>query len=458
MPREADQHPARLARTLPCRIASAPTLFAAALLLMLALPALPAGRGDAPASGDPVRLELWTWALSPWFDDYIRDCLADFEAQHPGVSVRWIDVPGDAIVRKYFAAAAAGALPDVVNLPDKVFVRFASLGGLRAVDGLLPGDADAVFVPGALSQCRVGGRLVGLPWYLSTEICVMNRALLAEGGLDADALGHDWATILAQARQFHARTGRFLIILRLGGGPDLLGILFSDGRDVIAPHEQGGWRSNLLDPSIVATVRDWVDLFRSGALPRECATGEYAEMVQAYKDRRVAVINANALRAVRNDAPDVYAVTDVRPAITGASGLANIAAVQLAVTPQTRHPREAAALAWHLASPRWQTRLAVRASRLPSTLESLDDPAFAMPPDDAPDALQRGTAISARQLRGGAKAFLPPTGAWPDLERAFIERIKRALLEGRDVEATLRDIDREWNRMLRAEAAGMPWK
>ncbi len=39
-------------------------------------------------------LEMWTLARSPTFDDYINGIVADFEAEHEGVTVNWVDLPG----------------------------------------------------------------------------------------------------------------------------------------------------------------------------------------------------------------------------------------------------------------------------------------------------------------------------------------------------------------------------
>jgi hypothetical protein len=38
--------------------------------------------------------------------------------------------------------------------------------------------------------------------------------------------------------------------------------------------------------------------------------------------------------------------------------------------------------------------------------------------------------------------------SWPQLRKAFEDGIKAALLDGKDVRATLADIEREWNRIL----------
>lgn len=426
--------------------------------LLVLLFSLPTRAADA----QPIELELWTWALRPKFTDYLTRLVDDFEAQHPGVRVRWIDVPGDALKRKFFAAGAARRLPDVVNLPDKEFIRMAGLGALRPLDDLLsPSELDA-YVPTALAGCRLDGKLFGLPWYLSTEIRLMNVELLAGGNLTPATLGKTWDELLEQAGPFHEKTGKFLFSLRLGE-IDLVSMIKAQGLEPIVPHADGGWKSNLTDPAVRALISKWVAAYRSGILPREAATGSYAELVQGYKESMVAVINANAVKRLE-DTPKVLQASQIGPAIVGDSGVSNIAAVQMAVTSQSRHPREAAMLAAFVTSPKWQTELAIMASRLPSTRESLNDPAFTTPvplnanPTPLDRLLQEATFESARQL-DAARSMIPPTATWPDLERSFSEAIKPAMLDrGVSIEATLDAIDREWNRILRADAAGLPYK
>lgn len=70
--------------------------------------------------------------------------------------------------------------------------------------------------------------------------------------------------------------------------------------------------------------------------------------------------------------------------------------------------------------------------------------------DRGGDKLIQARKASADALRD-AVAFTPALGSWPDLRRAFDEGIKAALLDGRDVRATLADIEHDWNRILRAD-------
>ncbi|MEM8875010.1 MAG: extracellular solute-binding protein [Planctomycetota bacterium] len=404
--------------------------------------------GSCEQRDDTVELELWTYALRPTFNDYMAELVADFEADHPGVEVVWVDVPWGLMRRKMFAAGAAGALPDVVNLSDADFAVFANLGALHELEGR-PGG----FVPGALDACVIDGRLMGLPWYLSTPVRVVNADLLERGGLSVETVGDDWATLMEQAEPFHSATGKFLFTLRLGEDSELPALMIADGLTPIMPHEEGGWRSNLTDPAVVAYAQRWVDLFKAGALPRSAATGGYGETVQAYTDQAVAVLNANALRKIEQTDPALFENTVVLPGLRSKAGGDPLAVMHLAVGRQSDHPELAEALALHVASPEWQTELAIRASRLPSTVASLDDPAFT----DQSTKITAATALSAAGLMN-ARSYNPPVGPWPDMRRAFNDGIKRVLLEDTDLAAVLAEVDAEWNRMLRADAEGMSYK
>lgn len=416
---------------------------------------------ETGATGESVELELWTWALRPWFDDYMTDLVADFEAQHPGVEVTWVDVPADAMRRKMFAVGAAGELPDVINFAGRDFGLFANLGALRPMDDLAPRPPGEVYVKGALEAGTVDGQTLGVPWYLSTPIRVMNTRLLVEGGLTPETVGETWDELVQQAGPFHERTGKFLLSLPLGTDSDLPAMLMQNGIDPVVQQEDGTWQSNLGDPRVIEYLRPWVALYRAGHLPREAATEGYEQMVKNYTAGRVALINGDATRAVRTQAPSIYAATQIGPGVTGTTGAHSIAVTFVSISRQSEHPEWAAKLAYHVTSPKWQERLARQASRVPGTAESLEEPESFMPQveegeeEDSP--MRQATRQSARQM-DNASAFVLPIGPWPDMWQFFNESIKRALLDGEPLERVLGEIDREWTRILEADAAGLPYK
>lgn len=419
------------------------------------------GREHTGQSGE-IRLELWTLALRPFFDDYVQERLAAFEAAHTGVRVAWTDVPFDALDRKLIAAASAGRAPDLVNFSDKNYARFVALGAAEPLDGLLPGDPDARYVPGALRLGRIGGHLLALPWYLTTQTVLANAELLAKGGLTPETVGHTWREILPQAKAFHEKTGAALVSVPLGTESDFMMMLFAEGLPPLVPGPGGRLKADLTRPEVVAYMQMWVDVFRSGAIPREAVTGGSAHLSELYQNSRVAVINSgpNFLKRIRDIAPKVFEATVTLPPITGSLGRAHIAVMLLCVTSTSPHPEEAAALAWHLTSAESQEALCKRAVILPSTASSLDHPMFAMPrlgsgEQPAGDAkVAMAQAVTAEALKK-AVAYTPALEAWPDMRRAFEERIKRVLLEGADLETNLRLIEADWQRLLDA-SGGAP--
>ena len=122
-------------------------------LVALVLAAL---AGCGPDKRDPQTIEFWTLQLSPTFDDYINGLVRSYEAAHPGVTVRWVDVPYEGITQKFLNAIAAGQAPaattlriggmverdSVVRLPDGLSVRFVMSDRVRRIPveykGILP--------------------------------------------------------------------------------------------------------------------------------------------------------------------------------------------------------------------------------------------------------------------------------------------------------------------------------
>jgi len=71
-------------------------------------------------------LEFWTMQLQPDFTEYFNQLIATFESENPNLTVRWVDVPWNAMESKILTAVSAGTAPDVVNLNPKFASQLAS--------------------------------------------------------------------------------------------------------------------------------------------------------------------------------------------------------------------------------------------------------------------------------------------------------------------------------------------
>lgn len=423
----------------------------AGVLCVVLLTMLGVSCAEKESAPGQVEIELWTLALRPRFTEYMQGVLAGFESQHPGVKVRWVDVPFDALNRKLISAAVAGQAPDVVNFSDMQFARFAALGATRDLDGLLETDPRSVYLEGTLAPARINGELGALPWYLTTTARFINTQILTDAGWDPDTIAGDWATLCEQARAYHEQTGGYLFTQALAVESELPTMLIADGRPPFKETD-GRLRADLTREDVFEYLNNWVDLYRSGALPREAATSGHAHVVELYQNGRtaVAVTGANFLSRIADAAPDVFRVTKVASPVTGDLHRAHIAVMFLSVTSTSKHPKEAAALAGWITNPENQLAFCKIVNILPSTPSVLGDPHFD-PPVGGDDTAESKIAL-ARSLSAGslptAVAFTPSLGAWPDLRRAFNEGIKAALLDNQDVRKTLAQIETEWNQIL----------
>ena len=403
-----------------------------------------------------VHLELWTIALStPALRAFMVERIAEFERENPGVRVEWVDVPFEAVDRKLIATAAAGRAPDVVNLSDVQFGRFAGLGALADLDRLLPGDPGSVYLPGAMGLGRIGTGLKALPWYLTTQVSMINTEMTSSGGLNETNIAHDWAGLREQAQAFRAKTGKYLFSQPLGAESQIPVMMLGEGIVPLRGGADGRVEPDLQREDVAAFVGAWVEFYRSGAMPPEAATRDHSHLTDMYKNGTLGMIDTgpNFLSRVKSDSPRVLERTRVRAGMTGALGRQHIATMVLGVTSSCKHPAEAARLAWHMTSAASQTQLCRTAMVLPSARASLEDPVVrgeeSLPGTEPESARARGLAAASLT---DAVAFTPALAAWPDLRRAFEEGIKSALLDGRETRRTLREIDAQWRQILLAGA------
>lgn len=435
-------------RTLRCPTRR--TLCHALLVSVLAVCAATIG---SCAERDAQRIEFWTISLRPTFTEYIESRIAVFEADHPEIEVVWVDVPFMAIERKLIAAAAAGRAPDVVNLSDMMFARFAAAGAFIDLDRVLPEHTTSAYHPGAVEIGRLGDGLYALPWYLTTQATMANRDLLAKGGMAPNELGPTWRDLMARAEEFHAATGVALFTQPIGQDSQLPMMLIADGLVPFKAGPGGELQPDLLRPEIVAYLGEWARLYHAGVLPRECATRGFEHLIDVYQNQRVAslVTGVNFLRRVRDVNAAVYDATEVAPAITGSLGRAHIAVMPIGVTTQSANAPLAADFAVHITSAESQAEFCRLATILPSTPEALRDPYFDGP---TPSEIEQGLAKigEARALVAhtmlSAVPFTPAVECWPDLRRSFEANIKRVFLDDVPIETALTRMQAEWGEIL----------
>ena len=402
----------------------------------------------APEISKPTGLTFWTVQLSPQFDDYVRAMLAAFERSRPGLKVRWIDVPWSDVERKLLASVAAGTAPDLVNLNPQFAARLAQAGALSDPSAYVDDEERATYLRPAWNGNFFNGRAFALPWYLSTPITIVNRALFNAAGMTPPA---SMAQVPLAAALMRQRTGRYAYYPVLDGSRPLEDLVLLGARLLNTAGNGAGFNTD----AGRRAFSFYRNLYQSGAVPRDVLTEGHQKSVDLFQSGQLAMLvtGMETLETIKLNAPAVWRDIDVAPQLAGAAVPPSISVMNLAVPRSSPHQQEAFALAKFVTSPAWQSRLSMRAPVLPSTGSSLNMPPFSTR-SPSPTVLERARRISVAQLQRGA-VLVPTLPNYTKLRTSLQRGLMSAMVGQASVEQAVSEVAGDWDALLRRDGGAM---
>jgi len=194
----------------------------------------------------------------------VNTVIPAFEAAHPGVTVKPVQIPPGDMHQKLVTAAAAGSLPDIIRADIVTVPELAKLGTLVPLSQALPDFqewADKMY-PGPLETNRYGDDYWGLPLDTNTKVVVYT-----EQGLEADGLDEIPATLAdLQDAAENSADGHYVIAEGGASGWNLLPYIWSNGGD-ITDADYTTSDGYLNGPKSVEAIQMLVDLYEAGKLP-----------------------------------------------------------------------------------------------------------------------------------------------------------------------------------------------
>jgi putative chitobiose transport system substrate-binding protein len=395
------------------------------------------------AAVDKVHVEFWTMSLKPKFTAYFKERVARYEAAHPNVELEWVDVPWDTLQTKLTAAIVAGSAPSLVQLNVPWAYDYALYGALRPIDDLL-GEDRARYTEGAIRDVTFNGKTYGFPHYSSVNVMAYNRRLFAQAGITRIPATRDEQ--LADAKQIKARTGQYGFSPALG---KIAGVFLEEGLPLV---ENG--RAVFNSPAHVALIAKLADAYRAGGLLKDKLFSEdnYPASIDAYKSGRMAMLEAppSALTRVRDDAPDIYAVTDVAPVPIGAPGVTAGGWLFHFAMPRGTEgetAREAARFAKFLTDDDNELAFAKLAGAFPTTRKAAGDPYFQQLRSDG-SAYDKAMALGAARMDTVRTLYAAGGPGFERLNKRLQDDVEAAIIGRRDIQAALDDAVAFWNRKL----------
>ncbi|HEY9875051.1 MAG TPA: sugar ABC transporter substrate-binding protein, partial [Candidatus Obscuribacterales bacterium] len=222
--------------------------------------------GSAPSKSPEI--EFWTMQLQPKFTDYFNKLIANFEAQNPGVKVRWVDVPWSAMETRILAAVQANTAPDVVNLNPNFASQLASRNAWLDLDSQVPAPTRQQYLPNIWKSSTLNGKSFGIPWYLTTNVTIYNTDLLKKAGISKPPT--TYAELAQVAQQIKDKTGKYAFFTTFiaQDASDVLESFVQMGVPLVDEQGKAGFNTT----AGKAAFQYWVDLYKKGLLPREALT------------------------------------------------------------------------------------------------------------------------------------------------------------------------------------------
>lgn len=384
-------------------------------------------------------VEFWTMQLQPKYTEYFQGRIAEFEAQNPGVKVRWVDVPWAGMESKILTAVAGKTVPDVVNLNPGFASQLAARGAWLELNDKVPTNVQQQYLPKIWQASVLDGRSFGVPWYLTTRIAIYNSDLLKQAGVAKPP--STFQELIKTAQVVKEKTGKYAFFATLvpEDSGEVLEMFVQEGVTLV----DGQGKAAFNTPKGKAMFQAWVDLYKKGWLPKEALTEGHRYAIDLYQRGDSAILQSSPefLRGIGANAPAVAKVSLPAPQITGESGKRNVAVMNLVVPKGSDQPENALKFALFLANEQNQLSFAKAANVLPSVSKALQDPHFSKP---GPEPVDQARVISAQQLKD-AQVLIPTMKNGKLLQKVIYENIQAAMLDKKTVDQAIADAEKAWN-------------
>ncbi|MGW0086616.1 ABC transporter substrate-binding protein [Streptomyces sp. NPDC003393] len=331
------------------------------------------GGGSTDASGKVEGdITFQTWNLRANFKDYFEGLIADFEKKYPGTHVKWVDQPAEGYADKLSADAAAGTLPDVVNVSPDLLAPLAKAGLAMDLDKAAA-KYKAEYLPGAWNGQQIPGMsgTYAFPWYLNTGPLFYNKSLFDKAGLDPNKPPKTYDELFTEALQMAEKSGGK--VATLANIPTIEDF----GRYGVPLMNKEGSGFAFNDPKGVELLTKYKQLYDAKALDPQALTATPESSGKKFLTGAVAMNPGSALDLdnFKKQAPNLYKNIGITDQITS-TGHVNMYVMGVMVNSKTKHTPASIAFAHYVTDAEHQMSFAKKVAIFPSTAGSLDDPYF----------------------------------------------------------------------------------
>jgi putative chitobiose transport system substrate-binding protein len=393
---------------------------------------------------DGAEVTVWTFWLSPTFDDYIQSTIARFEEAYPGVTVNWEDHQAT-FQDDLRNAFAAGNAPDVINLSisEGWISDYAGQDLLLPLDEAVPSVVKDLYFANLWDQQMVDGNHYQFPYYQGIIVDLVNTQILADAGLTVDDFPETLDGLPAFCQTIKDATGT-LCDIRLTVNDLLAQMTYEGGVQVI---NEDGTEFTFDSPEAVEWLQMYADMVKAGTVDKTVLVTDQDRVgLDLFTSGQAAFYNTgpNLIREVRANNPGLYGYLDVVPAPVGKSGVVGKGLMGMSVKSDTQYPNAAIALAQFMTNPQSMLDFAKIVSIYPSTPSSYDDAFFSA----EPVAIEDSAKPYAKDAISKLADIVPSVPSKAEVNEIVLQAVQQALFNNVDPQQALSDAVAEANALI----------
>jgi putative chitobiose transport system substrate-binding protein len=392
-----------------------------------------------------AEIGLWTFFLSPTFDQYIKDTIARFEGTYPGVKVNWEDHQAT-FQDDLNNAFAAGNAPDVINLSvgEGWVSDYATKDLLLDLDASVPQEVKDIYFEGLWKSQLVDGKNFQFPWYQGIAVELINKRIYEEGaGLSVADFPTTVDGLPAVCQAIKDKTGS-LCDIRLTVN-DLLAQMVYEGNVKVLNDDSSAFTFDSAEG--VAWLQMYVDMVKAGTVDTAALTT---------LDDRVGLLlfsagqapfyqtGPNLIREVKSNNASLYEDLAVVPAPVGKSGVVGKGLMGMSVKADTQFPNASIALAQFFTNPRSMVEFAKQVAVYPSSAAAYDDPFFG----STPELIEDSARPIAKDIVSKYADIVPTVPKKADVNAIVLDAVESALFADVPAQQALTDAVAKANELL----------
>lgn len=309
---------------------------------------------------------LWTIQLKPVAQSVIEKSIKDFEKLHPETKVIWVDIPISEAQKRTLASILGGNPPDLINLNPDFSVILAQRGALDYFSE----EETKKLSKSATDMLRYEDKIFALPFYATSSVTLYNAQTYNKCGFSE--VPKTYEELYNIAPQLKNCSNIYPLAINLNENDSLAKILNKYGINTFESEEE--------IQRAVFVYEMFNDMYKKNLISKDTLNINHREMAEKYMSNNATfvVLGSNFLNMVKENAPEIYAKSDISTQLTSKGGRYDIALMNLIIPKYSKNKVLAHEFAALLTDKKAQIELAKLTNVIPINEEALNDDYFSI--------------------------------------------------------------------------------